>query len=149
MASPEGALVPATVYAWTYISKATQAPVDKRPVTLADFNEDLYRLLYSPTDRSMGNKSTEAVFEDYLAHPERIACERDMAKVTERTFDIAVARTAMSMATGAVLTFQAPYAGAVAGLAGADDIDSGDASTSRDADRLIPTLAAVMRLISR
>jgi hypothetical protein len=149
LASPEGALVPATVYAWTYLAKAVQAPIDRRPVTLADFNEDLYRLLYSPTDRSMGGKTLEGVFDDYLAHPERIACERDMAKLTGRSFDVTIARTAMSIASGAVLTFQAPFGGAVSGLAGANDIDMGNVATSEDADRLVPTLAAVMRLLSQ
>ena len=149
LASPEGALTSATVYAWTFSTESSLAPVYRRPVSLADFNEDLYRLLYSPTDLSMPGKTAEAVFEDYLAHPERIACERDMAKLTQRTFDITVARTAMSIAQGAILTFQAPHGGSVTGIAGVADVDAGTDADSPDADQIVPTLAAVLRLLKR
>ena len=145
-ASPEGALAPATVYAWNFFAKSARPPIDRRPVKLAEFNEGLYRLLYAPTDTRMASMPTQTLFEDYLAHPERIACERDMAKVTGRSFDVTIARTALAMARGAVLTFQGTHGGAVAGLASADDVDD-PAAAAAEADRLVPTLAAVLKLI--
>lgn len=149
--SAETALAPATTYAWSYIAKASQPPIDRRPVTLADFNEGLYRLLYSPTDDSMATMTTEALFENYLEHPERIACERDMAKITGRAFDVTIARTVMSIARGAMLTFQEPFAGAVSGVAGVGDVltpeATGDLLSSGDADKLVPTLATVLKLL--
>jgi hypothetical protein len=116
-------------------------------VKLAEFNETLYRMLYAPTDRDIASMPLQALFDDYLSHPDRIACERDLSKLTRRTFDVTVARTALSIASGAVLAFQAPFAGAITGVAGSDDIDTGLVVNSPDADRIVPTLAAVARML--
>jgi hypothetical protein len=147
LASPDAAPRAGTVYAFSFVTKTADAPADRRPVKLSEFNEDLYRMLYAPADRRIASMPLEPLFDDYLAHPDRIGCERDLSKLTRRTFDVTVARTALSIASGAVLTFQAPFGGAITGVVGADDVGAGQSVAAGDADRVVPTLAAVTRML--
>jgi hypothetical protein len=147
LASPSAAPRPGTIYAFSFVTKTADAPADRRPVKLSEFNEDLYRMLYAPADRNVASMPLEPLFADYLAHPDRIGCERDLSKLTRRTFDVTVARTALSIASGAVLTFQAPFGGAITGVVGASDVGAGQTVAAGDADRVVPTLAAVSRMI--
>jgi hypothetical protein len=147
LAPPTAAPKPGTVYAFSFVTKTADAPADRKPVKLSEFNEDLYRMLYAPADRRIASMPLEPLFDDYLAHPDRIGCESDLSKLTRRTFDVTVARTALSIASGAVLTFQAPFGGAITGVVGANNVGTGQTLSSGDADRLVPTLAAVTRML--
>lgn len=116
----------------------------------ASFNEDLYRLLYTPTDPSMPNMSSQEVYSHYLDHPGTIGSLNDLLSAAASADAQGASRvdTRLIMAPGSFLEFSAPTEGTITGITDANKIALGYAdAVGVSEDNLVPTTSAVRALI--
>ena len=140
----ERSLTDSGVYAWSYkVLDRTPDSRGGRQAIVTEFNESLYRLLYTPEDPSLALKTLDETRQDHLAHPGRVSSVYDLALRGMRRCDITQVMNTLAIAHGAVLVFESPLGGAIAGV-----VDSSNAALdTQQGDRLLPTFAAVREMI--
>ena len=112
------------------------------PHDMTTFNEDLYRLLYSPADPDVVYMTSDELHASYLANPERIGNVSELTSIIgQQTSGFFLDRLAFN--AGGSIEFPPPMNGLVTGVLTSPRVSIDPI----EPDHTIPTVAAVRALI--
>ena len=111
------------------------------------FNENLYRLLYSPAFPQLADMGVEELYEHYTARPGSVGNVGELQSVADAA-DPSFVESRLTLGPGAAIQFSAPLNGTVSGLVTAPRAVTGlERFSGVSGDALLPTQAAVARMI--
>lgn len=111
-------------------------------ITDMEFNDALYRVLYTAVDPRLGSLSPTELFADYLSHPTRISSVVDLVSALRDAPD--VVRRSLTLSRGATIVFGATGK-SIAGITTKADVQLGTDESVDDIS--VPTTAAVKEML--